>query len=512
MNVLLVSLNRESEPFTATPLGVALVGGALRDAGHEVMVVDLLSSRDFRAEVREAIASFSPGVIGISLRNIESSTEFLLPSYRETVGFIKSMTDAPVALGGPGFSIMPESMLRYLGVGLGVVGEGERAAVGMVSAIEAGSDPALVPGVCSLQDGQYTFTRPQAPLELDGPPPDWSLINLDGYDMVGVQTKRGCSFSCVYCTYPALEGRRMRLKAPALVASELESVSLARPGVSFYFVDNVFNNPRSHAVSVCEAIISRGLNIEWACLASPIGFDLELASLMARAGCKAVEIGADSLSDGQLRRIWKSFTKADVFRASDAARASGMMSMVFLILGGPGEDEASLTESFDALDRMAPDKVFAVGGIRVYPGTPMASIAVEEGVIKPDDDLLEPRFYVSPMLGDRLYRMAEDYFSRKPDWIYYPANGVLSGKKPAGPAELVWDGYAKSCFDQALAQVPALLRPIARRAVNKKARELAISRGLYSVTTKEVADAFVSETPGPFRGPMTESLRKMGLL
>ena len=189
-----------------------------------------------------------------------------------------------------------------------------------------------------------------------------------------------------------------------------------------------------------------------------------------------------------------------------------MMHMVFLILGGPGEDEDTLRETFSALEEVRPDKVFAVSGIRIYPGTPLARLAVSEGGIKEKDPLLEPAFYTSGKLGDSLYKICEAFFAKHKDWIYYPANGVIAARPRKVEAPATWDGPATDLMDRLMQDVPFLLRPIAKKAVRRKSGALASERGLAAVTVAEVRDAFLSETPGPFQGPMRESLKKLGLL
>jgi len=513
MNVLLISLNRETEPFTAAPLGLALVASSLQRAGHFVKAIDLLFSDDIRRELENALDRFEPGFIGLSLRNIESSTEFLLPSYKETVDILKGLSNAPIAVGGPGFSIMPVQVLDYLGLSMGIVGEGERPSVRLAKVLDDGGEPATVNGMCTLKDGRYSITPQEHIASLAGlSNPAWGLFPVTKYDMVGIQSKRGCSFGCIYCTYPGLEGRRLRLRPPLMVADEISEVVERHGPRPFYFVDNIFNNPREHAEGICKAVAERGLGVEWGCLASPIGLDEALVDNMVKAGCVSIEIGADSLSGRMLDRLGKRFSAGDVVSAVNTCRNAGVMSMVFLILGGPGEDADTLKETFDALDKLSPDKVFAVGGIRIYPGTPLADIALDEGVIKPEDSLLAPAFYVSDRLGDELYRMSEDFFGRHPGWIYYPANGAAGAKARPQTGATAWDEEAEACLTDVLGSVPRLLRPIAEKAVKRKARTLALARGLASVTKHEVRDAFLSETPGPFQGRMKERLRRLGML
>ena len=512
MRILLVSLNRETEPFTAAPLGLALVAGSLIKAGHEVRALDLLFSTDVEGHIAEAIAGQTPELIGLSLRNIESSTEFLLPSYRQVIDHIKGLTRAPLVLGGPGFSIMPRQVMEYLGVGLGIAGEGEAAVVALADALARGKDPAGAPGVCMLKDGAFSYAPAKAIEDLSGARPAWGLFPVKGYDMVGVQSKRGCTFGCVYCTYPSLEGRRMRLASPADVVAGMREALDAGVESPFYFVDNVFNNPKTHAEAVCREIIGSGLKVSWGCLASPLGLDDGLLGLMKQAGCESVEIGADSLSDKALKGLGKNFNAESVKEAVRTCKRAGMMHMVFLILGGPGEDEGTLRETFAALEEIRPDKVFAVSGIRIYPGTPLARLAVKEGAIKGGDPLLEPAFYASRKLGDNLYRLCEAFFARHRDWIYYPAKGVAAPSQKKSDAPAAWDGPATELMDRLMLDVPFLLRPIAKKAVRRKSGALASERGLAAVTLMEVRDAFLSETPGPFQGPMRESLKKLGLL
>jgi anaerobic magnesium-protoporphyrin IX monomethyl ester cyclase len=54
------------------PLGLNCVSAATQDAGHEVKFVDLMAEKDDRSSIREAMASFAPEIIGISVRNIDA--------------------------------------------------------------------------------------------------------------------------------------------------------------------------------------------------------------------------------------------------------------------------------------------------------------------------------------------------------------------------------------------------------------------------------------------------------
>ncbi len=512
MRILLVSVNRETEPFTAAPLGLALVASALRRAGHDVRALDLLFADNPESLLKHTIASAKPELIAVSIRNIESSSRFLLPDYKETIALIKRETNAPVVVGGPGYSIMPKAALEFLGADYGIAGEGEMSVPMLADALQGKIPHASVPGLCRFEDGSYIRNPPSQLGSGSFFMPAWDIFPANKYDMLGIQSKRGCSFSCVYCTYPGLEGVKMRLRPPAEVVREMAGAMDRGLSAPFYFVDNIFNNPPEHAFAICDEIISRGIKPSFGCLASPVGLDAKLLEKMKRAGCESVEVGADSLSDRVLSKLGKNFDKKEAARSIIAAKEAGLMCLVFLILGGPGEDIDTLRETFDTLEDVQPDKVFAVAGIRIYPGTPLARLAVKERLIDPGDPLMEPKFYVSDKLGDNLYSIAGDYFKRHPDWVCYPAKGILQGMRPeSNLREISWDALAREVFEKVLSEVPALLRPIARKAVGKKAQTSA-SQGSGKVLVKDVRDAFLSETPRPFRGPMREALSRLGLL
>jgi tRNA A37 methylthiotransferase MiaB len=174
------------------------------------------------------------------------------------------------------------------------------------------------------------------------PDPDRSQVDDRYYRESGIdslQTKRGCPLRCDYCTYPTIEGRVGRVREPARVAAEFERIRGTRSEAQHVFVvDSVFNLPLGHAKSVCRELIAGGAALPWTCYANPLGFDAELAELMARAGCAGMEVGSDSGSDATLGRLRKGFTTKHIRRLHDLAVSAGIPDCHTFILGTPDED------------------------------------------------------------------------------------------------------------------------------------------------------------------------------
>jgi len=244
--------------------------------------------------------------------------------------------------------------------------------------------------------------------------------------MANLQTKRGCPFRCTYCTYPQINGPTLRLRPPAEVVDELTSMVEGSGLDQVFLVDDIFNVPHDHAMSVCEGILARGLRVGWTCFASPLGMTSELARAMKRAGCQGVEFGTDTASPFMLQAMGKPFSQEEIRIASRVCGGAGLPDAHYLIFGGPGETPETLAETLAFFDDLKPRAVLAFLGIRIYPNTPLHGVAVSDGVIAAGDDLLFPRFYISPGINaDALQATIRSHAEPRPNWVV-PGLGIRS--------------------------------------------------------------------------------------
>jgi radical SAM superfamily enzyme YgiQ (UPF0313 family) len=95
----------------------------------------------------------------------------------------------------------------------------------------------------------------------------------------------------------------------------------------------------------------------------------------------------------------------------------GIFRMGFLMLGGPGETKESVRASLAFVDTLEPDSVHLTIGVRIYPYTSLAETARREGMITREDDLLFPKFYMTPGLKDWLYEEVGRWASTRPSWV-----------------------------------------------------------------------------------------------
>jgi radical SAM superfamily enzyme YgiQ (UPF0313 family) len=424
MRVLLISGNREDVDIRVPPLGLASVAAAAESSGHEVRLLDFLVEKNPRAAVENAIHAFNPEAIGVSVRNIDDqrmrNTKFLLDQARDAVSWCKAASATPIILGGAGFSILPRPILNYLGADMGIQGEGEAVFSELLRRLGTGENLDSIPGL--FRKGVPKPARRSFVKDLDALPlPDPALLAraLSGATdaPVPIQSRRGCPMSCSYCSTPTIEGKSVRWRSPESIVAWMTRW-VEKGFHRFYFVDNTFNLPPFYASQLCSKIIDADLNIGWRCILFPGGLTPNLIEMLARAGCTEVSIGFESGAENMLHQMHKHFQPEEVRRASELLRQYRILRTGFLLLGGPGETMESAEASLDFAESLELDTLKISIGIRIYPHTDVARIAMEEGLISSEEDLLFPRFYVAKDIEDLLYAAAEKRMASKPNWIY----------------------------------------------------------------------------------------------
>jgi radical SAM superfamily enzyme YgiQ (UPF0313 family) len=422
MKVLLISANAEKINMTTLPLGLACVAAATRKSGHDVAMVDLLMEKNNQSLLKESIERYRPDIIGISVRNIDDQNmekpRFLLNQAKEIVSACRSLSRAKIVLGGAGYSIFPERALSFLGADMGIQGEGEEAFPALIKRLEQDAD---LSDVCGLYlPGHGLQGKRQFAKNLDTLPlPDtdlWSFPTPKEDLWMPVQTRRGCPLNCSYCSTETIEGRKIRRHSPGTIVQWIARWREA--GVyKFFFVDNTFNLPPSHAKEICRKLIDRGLNIRWWCILYPVNVDEELIELMGKAGCEQVSMGFESGSERILKNMNKKFTLQEVRRISKMLSGHGIRRMGFLLLGSPGETRESVEESLVFADSLKLEGMRITAGVRIYPHTSLAKMAIDKGAITPHDDLLFPRFYLAKSLEDWLPETLKDWTATRPHWV-----------------------------------------------------------------------------------------------
>jgi len=431
MKVLIISTNRKQQPMPVMPLGACMVAEAASVAGHAVQLLDLMHCRSPLAAVKEALARQPPEVVGISLRNIDNNDmqhpEFYPAELLPLLQAIREWREVPIVLGGAAVSVMPEELLRYTRATCAVTGDGEAVFPALLATISQPSGFAAIPGLCWLEEGH--FCRNPAAIDpgngkLSVPDlPRW--LDAKAYQRrmatAPVQSKLGCPYHCIYCTYRKIGGSAYRLLEPVSVAAAVGAMA----GMGFRnieFVDNVFNSPYDHALEICAALTATDHRARLQTFElNPRFIDDRLIAAMERAGFVGTGITVESASSTVLARLKKGYSADEVYQAAEVIQRHGLPCIWIFMLGGPGETEATVAESLRFAETMVRprDTAFFTMGLRIYPGTELETIARQEGVLTaPPERMLEPVFYLSPHLSrERMLAMVKKAMRRNMRFI-----------------------------------------------------------------------------------------------
>jgi len=371
-------------PRSVQGLGLPYLAAALEQAGHEVGIFDTYPALPDDAHAQdpdellaEAVAAQGPRLVGVTIHT---------PAYAGRVHLAqclrRRLPDALLVAGGHHPTAAPAHLLRNSDFDVCVIGEGERTLVEIAEGVRGGQSGrgtrwlAAIRGVAYKAEGQVARTARRGPIaDVDSLPlPAHHLVGLERYDphpvlglrSQGLLTYRGCPMRCAFCCNP--QGRRARLRTPSRVVDEVERVVCDFGVRGFNVYDNLFGLSRAHSLAVCDGIVRRRLDVVWDCWTAGDLVDAELAARIRAGGCVTALFGAESGDDEVLARSGRGFTGAQHQAGIRALLSAGLKVRVFLMVGLPGETEASVRRTVDFAAQCGADDV-CLSLHRPWPGT-----------------------------------------------------------------------------------------------------------------------------------------------
>ena len=394
MRVLLVNPKSKLpiDTRTSPPLGLAYLAAVAEQRGDSVRVHD----GDVEATPLEEITrQFAPDVVGIT-----ANTTQIMAAWRDAK-LVKSICDAAVVLGGPHPTTLPEESAAKPGVDVVVRSEGEKTWLELLCAFEGlfEGEPASRPPLPDIlqpiagitytgAEGVPVSTPDRSPIpaeELDQIPyPAWHLFNLDIYtnlqptvDFVEgrslpILTSRGCPYRCSYCSQ--IGPRRWRARSAESIVAEWRWLVQEQGAAEIGVLDDSFNIDRQRVLDICARLVEEGLNkVPWIMINGIRAniADEEVLGAMKSAGCIRAAFGVESGNQEILNSVVDKHLTLDQIRAAfKAARAVGMETIGFFIVGLPGETEATMDDTIRFAREL--DPVVANFSIATpFPGTEM---------------------------------------------------------------------------------------------------------------------------------------------
>jgi radical SAM superfamily enzyme YgiQ (UPF0313 family) len=400
MRILLLSM---PDSFEHTPtIAMRMPNGALGslagnvDSHHQVAIADLiLAQSSVRATVERLVRDMAPDVVGLSVMTFQRSTA------RRIIGLVRALApQVRVVVGGYDPSLAPDEWTSpELGVDVIVRGEGDVTFREVIRAFEAGAPLDGIAGLWFRRGNGFVRTRPREIAAVaDGSirPPNRAARVLSGYTMVGrpvdvVETSRGCTFDCTFCSIIEMRGRNFHRFPIEQVIADIADAR-ARGARAVFLVDDNITLDVNRFVALCEAIIAAGFNdldyLVQAMTASIAAHGETLAPLMRRAGFRYVFLGIENVVDEDLvflkaraknsRHLAGQRTNTSV-AAATLLRRHGMLVVGGLIVGTPDDRRESIAANL-AFARKYVDWPY-IQHPTPYPGTPMTDDFVARDLV-----------------------------------------------------------------------------------------------------------------------------------
>lgn len=374
------------------PLGLAYLAGALQQAGHLPVILDMVAENPEKAwpyrdthicygisddELVSEVGKIRPDVIGVSGFTAQH------PRIVEIVHALKTEFPLlPVVLGGIHASSSPNMLMSACPADYLLQGEGDQTFVQLVASLEHKDFTSLkdIDGIV-YRDGSTIVITPKINviLELEALPlPARELLPNDVYLRNNVAmpiiTSRGCPYSCVFCCVSLTQGHKWRSRTPVNIVDEVQHIVKDWGYKSITIFDDAFNIDAVRVIDICKEIVNRNLKINLLIPSSLMIKHITRDTLywLKRAGCIAISLPFEH-SDETIRNsiINKGLTLEKFDEVLLWCRELGLLALVNFVIGLPGETEQTLI----SLNEYVRTNYFKMDGLAVYIGTPFPGTA-----------------------------------------------------------------------------------------------------------------------------------------
>lgn len=449
-SILFISANQLKEPYPVYPLGISYLVSYLEEHLPDLKILLFDFNKNDYSELVQLIKKEHPKYIGVSFRNIDDVNFYAKNSYiahyKAIVDLVKVNSKATIIIGGPGYSIFPIEMYNLLQPDFGIYGEGEISLYKLINILENNKNNFEdVPRLIYKKDNKTIFNQKgNSTLQ---PKTSYNKELTDYYwqnsGMLNIQTKRGCPYNCIYCTYPLIEGKNVRTHNPEILVENIEKYLYENNVDYFFFTDSLFNLKNKFNYKFAELILRKNIKFKWGAYFNFKNLPEDLLVLLKRAGLTHIEFGTDSLCDITLNSYRKPFTFEEILNTSDICNKLDIDFAHFLILGGYGETKETLKETFENSKKIGRTVFFTFVGMRIYPNTELYKIAINEGKIQPTDDLLLPKYYVTEEYNEEFVKQLAKESGKR--WVFpdEDSSAIINKLRMKGKKGPLWEYLTK---------------------------------------------------------------------
>ena len=336
------------------PLGILYIAAYIMRYGYDVSIHDMTLHRLKQEEFTQFLKKNDPQVVGITC-----TTETINSAYQICKAVKEWNPKCYTILGGPHPTVNDIEAVSNSNVDIVVRNEGEITMLLLVRALLE-NDGKLddIKGITySIGDNVHKNSDADLISDLDILPlPARDLLEISEYAKPGaIITSRGCPNHCSFCAASTISGKKYRFHSAKRVYEEMALMNDKYSCDYIIFTDNTLTANKPRLQELCEFIIKEKLEIPWQCESRADTIDKEVLELMSKAGCKKIQFGLESGSEGILSSVRKGITRKQIEDAVRDTREIGMTPACSFMIGQPNDTHETLQQTFEFVKKLQRD-------------------------------------------------------------------------------------------------------------------------------------------------------------
>jgi anaerobic magnesium-protoporphyrin IX monomethyl ester cyclase len=383
------------------PLGLLYIASSVvAQRGDEVKVIDAFCENLKKEDLVRRVIQERPDVFGMNC-----STHTFISAIDALREIRIALPDTILVMGGFQATFAADRILReYPFVNFIIKGEAEKSFPKLLTCIEQGKIPADVEGIEFIDNAHHHSNPPTLIDDLDSLPfparhlahdVDYAYyfdkIRLTFGKLTTFCSSSGCPYKCTYCSCAAFSHRKWRPRSAKNVIEELESLQ-GEGYESCVMIDDNLTNSRKRMEEICDLIRSKRIKMQFYCEGRVDNAPYSLLRKMKKAGFNIIYYGVESASQNVLDYYKKGITPEQSLRAVQTAKRAGMVVVVSLIIGAPGETKEEILKTIEFIRKARPHAI-QVNVLDCLIGTAIWKEMEERGLVQPDDWKTNHRIY-----------------------------------------------------------------------------------------------------------------------
>ncbi len=413
-------------------LGIATIGAHI-DPCHDVFIIDLVRKRGrVRRYLTKMLPKLKPDLIGLSAMAWQYDTCVKITKLVKTIA-----PQAKIVIGGYHATLMSAEIGRSRDASLFdfmVRGEGEEACRRLMNALQGSDRLEDIPSLSYKQNGRFIH-NPRGELcdlaNLKPPIRDKRRLTW-GYHLMNkkmevLETSRGCTRGCNFCSIRRMYGRQFRTFPIERVLADLDEIYYRRKvRNAFVTDDNMVLNPK-RVIELCNAIIQRNYKglvmvVQADCVS--MAQNERMVEKMAQAGFRIVFLGIENITPQNLTAA----NKGDIVEASKIAIQNchkyGMMIIGGLVFGFPDDDCETIKRNYEFFRQHDIDAAICQI-LTPYPKTGIRASLLKQGLVSNFDDY---KWYTGLWANVRTHHLSTEELQY---WVWYYRQTILGWWDPS---------------------------------------------------------------------------------